>query len=443
MTLQAGAYAVEINPPNGLQLFGYPHVKRLSTGVHDPLLASALVLRQGAVTQVQMALDILFFDPPTAREVRRRVAAAVGTDERLVFISCTHTHSGAVTSSIVGWSNDPAAPPPDPAYLAFVKEQVVLAAREAVSRLQPAKLAWTRAGVTGVGGNRHAAAGVTDPEAGILVVRRADTGDALAVASVYGMHPTVMHEDTTLVSADFPHYARVVLRERLGNGLVALYHNGPCGNQSPRHHVTAQTFAEAERLGRRLGGFLADAIAALPESAFAEFAALAGHLQSFEPVRRGLPALSEAERTLRDYRAEFERLKASGAERANVRTAECSIFGAEGGVALARANETGAIDRLLTAYAPFEIQGLRIGDGCLLGLPGEVFTEYGLEMKTSAPGRVFPVSCTNGHMQGYVVTPAAVAAGGYEAAGAVLDYRTGAVMVDTAKRVVAELFAKR
>jgi hypothetical protein len=440
MHLLAGAYAAELSPPNGLQLFGYPHRKRLSTGVHDPLLASALVLRQGVNTQVQIALDLLFLDPPTAREVRRRVAAAVGTEERLVFISCTHTHSGPVTSPIVVWSSDPAAPPADPAYLGFVKEQIVVAAREAARHLLPAKLAWTRAPVSGVGGNRHTVDGVTDPEAGILVVRRADTGEALAVASVYGMHPTVMHEDSTLVSSDFPHYARLVLRERFGAGLVALYHNGPCGNQSPRHHVTGQTFAEAERLGRRLGGFLADAITALPDRAFAASAELDGQLRAFAPVQRVLPAVADAEQTLREYRAEFERLRAIGAARADVRTAECAVFGAEGGVALARANETGVIARLLAAYAPFEIQALRIGDGCLVGLPGEVFTDYSLEIKSARPGRVFPVAFTNGHMQGYVVTPAAAAAGGYEAAGAVLDYRTGAVMVETATRLVAALF---
>ncbi len=56
MTLQARAAQVDITPESAVPLFGYPHVRRISTGVHDPLLASALVLRSRGVTQAQIAL---------------------------------------------------------------------------------------------------------------------------------------------------------------------------------------------------------------------------------------------------------------------------------------------------------------------------------------------------------------------------------------------------
>ena len=44
----------------------------------------------------------------------------------------------------------------------------------------------------GVGGNRHSLDGPTDPEVGILAVRV--SGKLAAVALIYGMHPTVMHD---------------------------------------------------------------------------------------------------------------------------------------------------------------------------------------------------------------------------------------------------------
>lgn len=439
MTLLAGVAKVEITPPCGAQLFGYPHARRLSTGTHDPLLASALVLTCNGVIQAQVALDLLMLDPPTAREIRRRAAAALGTEERHVFISCTHTHSGPVTTPIFGWSGDVAAPAPDPDYIEFIKERIVRNVRVAASRQRPATVAWTTAHATGVGCNRHDPAGVTDPEVGILAVCDATTGSGMAAVTVYGMHPTVLHEDSTMASADFPYYARCVLLERFGPGLVVLYHNGPCGNQSPRYHVRHQTFAEAERLGRHLGVFIADAIAALDEKAYSADVVLDGVLRPFDPVRRALPTVAAAELTLADYRNNHARLQRDRAERAAVRTAECAVFGAEGAVNLARAAESGATDRLLAAYAPFEVQGIRIGDAGLIGLPGELFTEYGLEIKQAAPRRVFPVPFVNGELQGYITTPAAAAAGGYEAAGAVFDCQTGAVMVKTATAVIRDL----
>lgn len=438
MTLLAGACAIDISPPAGTPLFGYPHVRRLATGVHDPLLASALVLRRGTVTQAQIALDLLMLEPPVARALRRQVATALGTEERLVLITCTHTHSGPVCSGIVGWAGDIAAPPPAPALIEAIARATVAAAQTAAARLRPAVLAWTTATVDGVGTNRHDPAAVTDPEVGLLAVRAA-SGPLLAVAQVYGMHPTVLHEDSTLVSSDFPHYARLTLQERFGRDLVVVYHNGPCGNQSPRHVVRGQTFAEAERLGRRLGGFVAEALAAMPDDAFDAAPDLAGALRAFHPERRVFPPLAEAERTLIDYRAHYARLQTEGAPRAEVRTAECAVFGAEGLVNLARAQDSGLLDRLLADYAPFEAQGLRIGQAGLVGLPGELFTEYGLQIKRTAPGRLFVTAFTNGELQGYITTPEAAAAGGYEAAGAVFDFRTGAAMVAAAKALADDL----
>lgn len=439
MSLMAGAAAVDFSPPAGTPLFGYPHVERLATGLHDPLLASALVLRRGTVTQVQVALDLLMLEPPFARELRHRVAAAVGTDEHLVFITCTHTHSGPVCATIAAWAGDVAAPPPNAQILEMVARAAVAAATGAVADLRPAAAAWTTARVDGVGGNRHDPAAVTDPEVGILAIRSVDDGALLAVSTVYGMHPTVLHEDSTRVSADFPHYARAALRERFGTGLVVVYHNGPCGNQSPRHAVRAQTFAEAERLGRRLGSVVADAIVARSTDAFDPDPVLAGAVRTFQPHRRDLPALSEAEQALADARTGYERLRAAGAAHADMRTAECAVFGAEGLAHLVRAHEAGALDRLLAAYAPFEAQGLRIGDAGVIGLPGELFAEFGLQIKQAAPGRICVTAFTNGHLQGYITTPEAAAGNGYEAAGAVYDCRTGATMVRTARALARDL----
>jgi len=431
MTLFAGAAQRDISPTQPMQLAGYPHVRRISTGVHDPLLAAALFLANGNQSVLLCALDLLELNADVTRRIRRRVAGQLGIPESSVFITCSHTHSAPVTLDYLPFAGDPAMPAPDPAYLQYCEDQIVIAALAARGRAQPAELAWTTADARGVGGNRHSPNGPTDPEVGVLAVRSG--GKLLAVTLIYGMHPTVLHEDSTLVSADFPHFARLHLQEALGRDLVVLYHTAPCGNQSPRYFVNGQTFAEAERLGRKLGAAALSSLANLNAGS----AELAGTLQTVKLPRRTLPGVADAEKLLADYRAEFVRLQAGGAERAQVRTAECAVFGAEAVVQLARLQATGAVEEIMARLEPFEVQVVRIGEVSLVGFPGEMFVEYALELKRRAPRKTFSTAYTNGELQGYIVTPAAAVAGGYEAASSMFEPHAGRVLIETALKVLA------
>lgn len=242
--MQAGAAIRDISPRKPAFLVGYPHVDRISEGIHDPLLASALCLRNGETAVMLVALDILFIDPPTARDLRRRVAERADIPQEHVFISCSHTHSGPNTCYVLEWGPSPVVPDVDAEYMAFLADSVTAAAGEAAANLRDAEVAWGTARAQGVGGNRHdPEQGASDPEVGLLAVRDVATQRLFALSLIYSMHPTVMHEDSRLVSTDFPYYTREFLKARFGEELIVLYHNGPEGNQSPRYHVKAQTFS--------------------------------------------------------------------------------------------------------------------------------------------------------------------------------------------------------
>jgi hypothetical protein len=434
MSLHAGAARRDISPVKPVQLCGYPHVPRVSTGIHDPLLASVLYLSNGSSAVLLCALDLLMLNCNVVRQIRRSVANALGMAESGVLISCTHTHSAPVTLHYLPFSDDTTFGEPDPAYLTFVEKQVVEAAVAAKNKSQPAELAWTSADARGVGGNRHFPDGPTDPDAGVLAVRSG--GKLLAVTLIYGMHPTVMHEDSTLVSSDFIHYARVPLQEKFGSDLVVVYHTAAAGNQSPRYQVKGQTFAEAERLGRMLG---VAAVSSLQNLQFTDNPVLAGKLQAVELQRRQFPSVADAEKVLTTYRADYQHLKATGAERPRVRTAEVAVFGAEALSTLARKQQSGEVDRRLDEIRPFEVQVLRIGAVAIAALPGEFFVEYGLDLKARAAMKSYLVTYANGELQGYIVTPAAVAAGGYEAASSMFPPQAGASMVNTALELISQL----
>ena len=439
-TLLAGAAVRDISPTRPLFLVGYPHVQRISTGIHDPLLASALCLRQGTDAVLLVAVDILFINPPTARRLRKTLAAATGIAEESVFISCSHTHSGPVTHSMIAWESDPIVPPTDPDYMRQFEEGLLQAALEATRQIQPARWAWTSTPVTGVGGYRLAPDGPADRDAQILALRTVDGNRWLAVSLTYCMHPTVLHEDSTLVSSDFPAFTRLQLREQLGSDTAILYHMGPSGNQSPRYAVKAQTFAEAERLGRRLGAGVADALLALPDSAFSSSALLQGRITTTDLPRRQLPSVADAERLLGECRRTYEQLKSAGAPHGPVRTAECAVFGAEETVTLARAQAKGRIEqRLKDDFLPAEVQVLQIGSRCLVGFPAELFVEYGLALREQTQNTAFGVSLVNGDLQGYIVTPEAAQAGGYEAANSLFAPAAGEQLLRTALDLISKL----
>ena len=81
---------------------------------------------------------------------------------------------------------------------------------------------------------------------------------------VCNMHATVLHEDTRLVSGDFPAATRQFLQKHVcGRNCPIVYHMGPSGNQSPRHVVRGHTLEEADRLGGLLGQAIATAISSV------------------------------------------------------------------------------------------------------------------------------------------------------------------------------------
>lgn len=437
--MRAGRAVREISPRESVFLVGFPHVQRMSEGVHDPLLASALYLTNERTAVLLVALDLLFIDPVTARELRRRISAVTGVSETAVFVSCSHTHSGPNTCDVLEWGPSPVVPPVDPAYMRTLMSEVTETAAEAVRHPREVDMAWTSALADGVGGNRHdPVGGLSDPEAGILAVRDSASRELFALSMVYSMHPTVLHEDSKLVSSDFPHYTRAFLRERIHPDLTVLYHTGPEGDQSPRYHVKTNSFEEAQRIGTLLGRAVWDRLRELTDRDFAGDAMLDARLVPVVLPRRRLPSVAQARRDVERFRRVYGDLKRKGAARGPVRTAECDVFGAEETLYLAECQENGHLAEVLARYTPIDVQVLRIGEVCLAGFPGELFVEFGLETKRRAVRKCFPVTLVNGELQGYVVTEDAVARGLYEANNRVFAPQAGEIMVQAALQLMQQ-----
>lgn len=440
MTLEAGACALDISPIDSQFLYGYPHVERYSEGIHDPLLASALCLRNGSETLLFLAADILWFNKETATRIRGRIAEAAGIPPSHIMLAATHTHSGPNTVDWLAARADAIVPPADPAYLELFENGMADAGIGAAHALQPARVGLALADGTGIGTNRHDPKGPHDPDVPVLLAESLGDGEPIGAMMLYSMHPTVLHEDSRLVSGDFPAMARQYLQEHfLGESCPVLYLTGPAGNQSPRHTTRANTFDEARRLGEILGQRVLGSLADIQWHEALDLHAAQGFL---ELPARAFPPVEEAQAELDEARAAFRRLCDEGAPAQEVRTAECAVFGAEEKVTLAQAAASGELDAVRKACLPAEVQVLRLGPWAIAGWQGEVFVEYGLAAKAACPG-VFVASYANGELQGYIVTPEAAAARTYEAGNALFEPRSGDMMVEETVRLVRAMRESR
>jgi neutral ceramidase len=432
--LIAGAATADVTPADSQFLFGYPHVRRYSTGVHDRLLSSALFLSDGKTPLLLVANDVIYVSRATTRRVRNRIEKKINISAANMMITATHTHSGPLTVETISNEGDAAIPKTDPRYVERLEDGIVEAAVQAFQSARPAEIGFATADGSCVGTNRHDPKGPSLPEVPVVVVRDLASKAFLATMVVCSMHPTVLHEDSTLVSGDFPAMTRQYLQEHvLGKDCPVVYHTGPCGNQSPRHVTRENTFDEAVRLGGMLGKSIAGAIGSID---YSKQMPLCCARTMIDIPRRGFPTVDVAQQQVLRAVERLETLRQSRADGREIRTAECDWFGSEETLALAKAAAAKRLNAAIASVVPAEIQVMRVGPWFFVGWPGEIFVEFALTLKASHPN-CHVVSMANGELQGYLVTEEAVRGCWYEAmnslfaspeAGMVLVNRTLALL---------------
>jgi len=268
---------VVITPPVGIAMIGFAG-RAPSNGVHDDLLATALVLAErtpsddpdGRVALVTLDLLGMQGEAITAA-IKAQVEQVTGIPSSRVFLSCSHTHYGPVVSPPQGGEGGEQAF----AYQAALPHHVAGVVAMANAARRPVTLATGRGSVR-IGINRRERRpdgriilgqnpeGALDTE---VQVWRLDTADGdpvepgaplgwlrrapepVAVLVNYACHPVSLAGQMRLLSADFPGVARAVVEQLVGG--VALYVQGACGNINPG--LMGADWKHPLRLGRALG----------------------------------------------------------------------------------------------------------------------------------------------------------------------------------------------
>jgi hypothetical protein len=406
--LRAGTARAEISPPVGVPLTGYILREGPSTGIHDPLHATALVLACAAVQVAVVSCDVLAFDARFVADTRTRIERATGIPGRHVMLAATHTHSGPAAVVLRDCGEI------DAGWLRHLQEQVVYTARVAADGLRPAAIGAGSGQVLEGIANRRRPDGPVDRELGVIHVDDAH-GRPMALLVGAGCHPTALRADNRLVSADYPGY--VVRALERDSGAVALWLTGAAADVDPilatppavspldaaRTSTDDDGFARAKRLGSSIALEARRVIDAIETSSEADLdvACETLHLPLLPPPEpAALRAAAVRERQLLDEALSAGR---SGAARVHRAMHEWAVE------VLQAVSERRMIHTL-----PVEMQVVRLGGALLVGVPGELFSNLGLRIKAAAgPLQTMVVSCANGDI-GYIAGREEYALGGYE-----------------------------
>lgn len=433
--IKAGASNVDITPQQSHFLFGYPYVERMSTGVHDALLSSALYITNGHTQVLFISNDVIYVAKDSVARIRKEVFGKTGIPVSHILIAATHSHSAPVTAELVTSANDPIVPRVDQNYLRFLEESSINVACRAFERAESAEIGFVTGDATGVGTNRHDPKGPKDMEVPTMLVRNLKN-EYIASMLICNMHPTILHEDSTLYSSDFPHYTRKYLQQQLGKKCTVLYFTGTAGNQSPRHVTKSNTFNEAKRIGK----IVADAVSSRLEEniSFSADVPISVRQKLTDLPKRQFPSVEWAKKNRDDTKRKFEELRNSSASPQQIRTAEVDWFGSEELLFLSSLAQSNGLDSGYGTILPAEIQIIKIGDRAFIAWPGEVFVEYGLELKKQF-GNISLITCANGELQGYLVTKEADDKGFYEAGNSFFDYNAGEIMSEKTIELLTEM----
>jgi hypothetical protein len=256
--LMAGVARVEITPPVGYPMGGYAARQGPSTGIHDPLNATVLLLKADGVSVAIVSCDLRSF--PSERIV------TLARERKLadhVLIAVTHNHSGPMTWEDKSW------PKPDASWYAETEDKILRSIEEVSKKLFPARVS-AGSGEIYLGHNRRkveANGKVTmfwrnveklptsqiDPTVGVIRVDD-ELGKPRVVIVNYACHAVVLGPDNRTISADYPGYlARRIEREL--PGALCLFTQGGAGDINPyldKQPVAENGFAEAEKMGNAL-----------------------------------------------------------------------------------------------------------------------------------------------------------------------------------------------
>ena len=403
--LKVGVFDVDVSPP-----IGSPMAYDPCDGVAMPLRAKGIVLDTGDAPIVLCAVDWIGIANDGHKQWRESIASAVGTSSERVSVHTLHQHDAPIcdlSAEIIMAQFGMAGRLADVTFLRDAVARVAAAARESLDSARPVTdVGVGVADVVRVASNRR----ILGPDGKVRATRYTTCRDPelraepegtidrqlksislwhedhpLVVMTYYATHPQSYYR-RGIANPDFPGMARF-LRQTTLNGLPHIHFNGAGGNiGAGKYNDGAER--NRQELAMRLATAMADAWDAT--------------------VKRPITSDSIEFRSVSVTLPVAPHLNEEGL---------IGVLEDSDATLLARSHAARDLAWLRRGAAadPVSMSSLRLGDVCLLHLPGEAVVEYQLYAQQASSAATTAVAAYGDYGTGYICLREQYEQGGYEA----------------------------
>ncbi len=398
--LKCGVAQTDITPNLGSHIPGQTF-NRLSDGVLDRLYAKAIVFDDGNKKIASVVLDTIIISAEAVAQIRKKTALKCPLDQKAVMVSAIHTHTGPPVGDLYQSKIDPE-------YMEFLTTRASDAIVMAYSNMKNVKVGAAAGYEDAIAFNRRyrmkdgtyrtnppvkspeldIPLGPIDPQ--VTVLRIDDENDLpVAVLSNYACHLDVV--GGTKYSADYPgEIARTVSRN-LGEHVISIFYTGTCGNIN---HINFKL-----EKGK-------------PSSSGKAYSDYMGRVLAYEILKTREKIVTASDCSV-NYASSVIRFNTRKPNQSAVLEAYEKIKNNPSGK-LFNELELIKIYENPKPYLEAELQVMSIGDLAIVALPGEIFVEFGLDIKKNSPFKNnITAELSNGSI-GYVPVREAFDQGGYE-----------------------------
>jgi neutral ceramidase len=439
--LKIGAAEIDITPPVGHRMAGY-FDERLATGVHDPLKAKAIVMKQGDEQIALVFCDLVGLSLNVTTNARAQVSDKTGIPVSHIMMCATHSHTGPLFDDTrrhyfheTALAKSGTDPQEKIYYPDFLTERLVKVVVQAQAKLGTASLAagiakqeemtfnrryWMKDGKVRfnpgqLNPNIVRPAGPTDPEVGILMARKPDSDKPFAGVTVFAMHCDTV--GGSKYSADYPFFLQETLRGAFGAHFISAFAAGTCGDLN---HINVNKkepfkgFDMANHLGSTLGQTVL--------SAAGNLRTIANPSLKVADAPIEVPLQEPTPEQLADAHSKITKLGDTNTD-FTVKVVAVKMLD---------------LERKQNPY-PMEVQVFRLdGDTAIVCLPCEIFVELGLAIKQASPFKTTMVMSICNDRPSYVPTKKAFTEGSYEVTNARVKPGAGEKLVETAVKLLNE-----
>lgn len=448
--LKIGYASTLVNPPLGYPLHGY-YLDRYGKGFIDDLEASALAISCDDKTAIVISVDNGGFQQNVIAKFLDAINKETNVDKDYIFISATHSHTAPTTFFPEFFEVDKKFMDD---YADFLSIKLAEISKNAIADLKPAKMGFAvghapdriayirryrmKDGSTCTcppinDPNIEGPIGELDQRVNVVRFARNDADDVIIMN--YGVHADTVNGD--MYCSDWCGWTRKTIEKALdgtkcmcimgAQGDVGSTNVHPIPGDMNDTEISFDNEMKSPGMARFVGRALAGVIMQVYDKvAFNDVDDIFA-IKDVLPARMNIPKKEDMP-LARKYKELYEQGKSDLIPYTGM---ELTTVVAEALRMCKMENDP--------EFKTLNVSGLRIGNVAFISLPGEPFTDIGVQIKdTEGFDLILPCAITNGY-EGYFPVKSAFDEGGYEARTSPYASTIAQDMVDKAKEVLSKL----